>query len=200
LAAIEDLKGSIGGKTFLSSKKRIKQGTHVTSSADISCCRKKGGHPMIKFKRILFPTDFSPAADHALDFAISLALEHEATLVLVHIVEDIGFSSPSMLSSFPLNLEYEDGMEGQAKAELHKAVAAQLKRQLEVQERLGRGKPFVEILRIAKEEGVDLIVIPTRSKPDPKHTHLGSTAEHVVRLTPCPVLVVRNPEDNVIAH
>ena len=155
---------------------------------------------MIKFKRILFPTDFSVAAVHALDYAISFALEHEAKLVLVHVIEDIGFSSPSILSSFPLNLEYEDSMEGEAKAELHKAVAAQLKRQLEVQECLVRGKPFVEILRIAKEERVDLIVIPTRSKADPRHTHLGSTAEHVVRFSLCPVLVVRNPEDHVIAH
>ena len=152
---------------------------------------------MIKFKRILFATDFSPAAAHALDYAISLALEHEATLVLVHVIEDIGFASPFTLSSFPMNLEYQHGMDVQAKAELHKAVAPQLKRQLEVQERLAQGKPFVEIGRIAKEEAVDLIVIPTRSKPDPRHTHLGSTAEHVVRLAPCPVLVVRHPDDQI---
>jgi nucleotide-binding universal stress UspA family protein len=155
---------------------------------------------MIKFKRILFPTDFSPAAVHALDYAISLALEHEATLVLVHVIEDIGFASPFTLSSSPMNLEYQHGMEEKARATLQKAVAAQLKRQLEVQERLAQGKPFVEIVRIAKEEAVDLIVIPTRSKPDPKHTHLGSTAEHVVRLAPCPVLVVRHPDDQVITH
>jgi nucleotide-binding universal stress UspA family protein len=155
---------------------------------------------MIKFKRILFPTDFSPAAAHAMDYAISLALEHEAILVLVHVIEDIGFASPFTLSSFPVNLEYQHGMDVQAKAELHKAVAPQLRRQLEIQERLAQGKPFVEIGRIAKEEEVDLIVIPTRSKPDPKHTHLGSTAEHVVRLAPCPVLVVRHPEDQIIAH
>ena len=47
---------------------------------------------MIKFKRILFPTDFSPAADHALDYAISLALEHESNLIIVHVIEDIGFN------------------------------------------------------------------------------------------------------------
>jgi universal stress protein A len=155
---------------------------------------------MIRFKRILFPTDFSSAAAHALDYAISLALEHEARLVLVHVIEDIGFASPFTLSSFPVNLEYQHGMEGQARAELQKAVAAQLKRQLEVHERLAQGKPFVEIVRIAKEDAADLIVIPTRSKPDPKHTHLGSTAEHVVRLSPCPVLVVRPPDDHFITH
>ena len=41
---------------------------------------------MMKFKRILFPTEFSPAADHTSDYAISLELEHESTLILVHVV------------------------------------------------------------------------------------------------------------------
>lgn len=155
---------------------------------------------MIKFKRILFPTDFSPAAVHALDYAIALALQHEATLVLTHVIEDLGFASPYAVSSFPLNVEYQHGMEGTAKSHLQNSVAPQVRRQLEVREHLPQGKPFVEIIRIAKEEEVDLIVIPTRSKPDPKHVHLGSTAEHVVRLSPCPVLVVRHPEDKVTGH
>ena len=155
---------------------------------------------MIKFKRILFPTDFSPAAVHALDYAIALALQHDATLVLTHVIEDIGFSSPFGLSSFPITLEYQHGFEEGAKAHLHKAVSAQVRRQLEVRECLPQGKPFVEIIRIAKQEQVDLIVIPTRSKPDPKQVHLGSTAEHVVRLAPCPVLVVRHPDEQIAGH
>ena len=60
---------------------------------------------MIKFRRILFPTDFSPSALHALDYAISLALEHESSIFLVHVIEDIGFNSPFTLSSFPTTLE-----------------------------------------------------------------------------------------------
>jgi nucleotide-binding universal stress UspA family protein len=46
---------------------------------------------MTQFRRILFPTDFSPSALHALDYAISLALEHESRIFLVHVIEDIGF-------------------------------------------------------------------------------------------------------------
>ena len=155
---------------------------------------------MIKFKRILFPTDFSPAAVHALDYAIALGLQHEATLVLIHVIEDIGFASPFTLSSFPMNVEYQHGMEESAKSHLQSAVTPQVRRQLTVREHLPQGKPFSEIIRIAKQEEVDLIVIPTRSKPDPKHVHLGSTTEHVVRLAPCPVLVVRHPDDQVTAH
>lgn len=149
---------------------------------------------MIKFKRILFPTDFSPAAAHALDYAISLALEHEASLFLVHVIEDISFNSPFSLTSFPTTLEYQHGLDEQAKRELHKVVSPQLRRQIEVEDLLARGKPFVEIVRLAKEKSADLIVIPTHCKPGPKHTHLGSTSERVVRMSPCPVLVVRHPD------
>jgi nucleotide-binding universal stress UspA family protein len=149
---------------------------------------------MIKFKRILFPTDFSPAASHALDYAISLALEHEATLFLIHVIEDIGFNSPFTLSSFPTNVEYQHGMEERVKGELEKVISPQLKRQIPVEEYLTQGKPFVEIVRLAKEKKAELIVIPTHCKPGPKHTHLGTTSERVVRLAPCPVLVIRHPD------
>ena len=70
---------------------------------------------MIKFRRILFPTDFSPSASHALDYAISLALEHESRIFLVHVIEDIGFNTPFTLSSFPTTLEYHHGMEEKVK-------------------------------------------------------------------------------------
>jgi nucleotide-binding universal stress UspA family protein len=149
---------------------------------------------MIKFKRILFPTDFSPAATHALDYAISLALEHEASIFLVHVIEEMGFNSPFTLTSFPATVEYHHGMEERVKVELQKVISPQLKRQIFVEEILVRGKPFVEIIRVARDKNADLIVIPTHCKPGPKHTHLGSTSERVVRLAPCAVLVIRHPE------
>jgi nucleotide-binding universal stress UspA family protein len=66
---------------------------------------------MMKFKRIAFPTDFSAAASHALDYAISLALEHEASLILVHVVENIDFNSLFTLGLVPFTLEYRAGIE-----------------------------------------------------------------------------------------
>jgi nucleotide-binding universal stress UspA family protein len=154
---------------------------------------------MIKFKRILFPTDFSTAAAHALDYAISLALEHESTLILVHVVEDIGFNSPFTLGSAPVTVEYRVGIEEKVRQEMHKVIAAQIKRQVKVDEVMAWGRPFVEIVRIAKDKEADLIVIPTHSKTGPKHTHLGSTSARVVNLAVCPVLVIRHPDYEFIS-
>jgi nucleotide-binding universal stress UspA family protein len=149
---------------------------------------------MIKFKTILFPTDFSRSAEHALDYAISLAIEYESSILLAHVIEDISFNSPFTLSSFPTSLEYHHGMEEKVKEKLAAVISAQLKRQIHVEEVVLRGKPFVEIVRLAKERNVDLIVMATHSQTGIRHSQLGSTSERVVRKASCPVMVIRHPD------
>jgi nucleotide-binding universal stress UspA family protein len=149
---------------------------------------------MNHFKRILFPTDFSSAAGHALNYAISLALAHEGLILLVHVIEEINFSSPYSFGSRPVKVEYRHGIEEKAREELSKVISPQLKRQIQVEEILLKGEPFVEIIRTAREKNADLIVIPSHAHPGIKHSHLGSNAERVIRKASCPVLVIRHPE------
>ena len=54
-----------------------------------------------------------------------------------------------------------------------------------------KGKPFLEIIRFAKENDIDLIIIGTHGRSGLEHIIFGSTAEKVVRKAPCPVLSVR---------
>ena len=68
---------------------------------------------------------------------------------------------------------------------------------IETSQRLGT--PFEEIVKVAKEREVDLIVMATHGYTDLKHFFLGSTAERVVRLAPCPVLVVRWHERDFVS-
>ena len=56
------------------------------------------------------------------------------------------------------------------------------------------GKPFVEILRYAKEQNADMIVMATHGRGAISHLLMGSTAEKVVRKAPCPVLTVKHPK------
>ena len=53
------------------------------------------------------------------------------------------------------------------------------------------GNPYLEIVRLAEEESVDLIVLGTHGRTGLKHFLIGSVAEKVLRKAPCPVLVVR---------
>jgi nucleotide-binding universal stress UspA family protein len=54
-----------------------------------------------------------------------------------------------------------------------------------------RGTPFVEIVRYAREQNVDLIVMGTHGRTGLEHALIGSVTEKVVRKAPCPVLTVR---------
>jgi nucleotide-binding universal stress UspA family protein len=58
------------------------------------------------------------------------------------------------------------------------------------------GKPFNEIVEVAKDRGIDLIIIGTHGYTGLKHIQLGSTAEMVVRYAPCPVVVLPNRGSN----
>jgi nucleotide-binding universal stress UspA family protein len=59
-----------------------------------------------------------------------------------------------------------------------------------------KGRPFEEIRRLARAKSIDLIVVSTRGNTGLKHLLLGSTAERIVRYSPCPVLVVHPPAKN----
>ena len=61
----------------------------------------------------------------------------------------------------------------------------------DVEKAVVRGVPFVEIIRTAKEKNADMIVIGTHGRTGIDHMLFGSTAEKVVRKSPCPVLTVR---------
>jgi universal stress protein A len=149
---------------------------------------------MIKFKKVLFPTDFSLSASHALDYAVSLAIEHEAGIVLLHVIEDIPFNTSFTLTSFPTIIEYHHGMEERVKAELEREISPRLKRLLNVDEAVVKGRPYQEIIRVAREKDVDLIVIPAHREGKSRHRYVGSTTERVVSQASCPVLVIHQPE------
>ena len=149
------------------------------------------------FKRILFPTDFSPPAQHALKHAVSLALDHNAKIILVHVVEDIDFNAPFTLVSSPVIQAYHEEMENQVKKELANFISTEATPQIEVEKMVVTGKPFVEIVRIAQERMADLIVISTHGKTGRIYTLLGSTAARVISRTSCPVLVIRHPDVEV---
>ena len=77
---------------------------------------------------------------------------------------------------------------------LEKFVGEHLRPQVpEVVSRQVSGRPFVEIIRYAKEHEIDLIVIATHGHSGLTSMLLGSVTEKVVRKSPCPVLTVRTP-------
>lgn len=148
---------------------------------------------MTVIRRILVPTDFSDSARQALDWASTLAREFKAEILLLHVVENLTVGYASDLFPVPMAEVYEE-ISGYARSELAKLVQELRTGGVTVTERLAQGTPSAEIIRIAKEEGVDLIVVGSHGKGLLDHALFGSTTERVVRKAPCPVLTCRPPK------
>ena len=144
---------------------------------------------MINLKRILVPTDFSESARHALLYGTSFAREYEGELVLLHVVENLTVGYASDLFPVPM-AEVFDEISGYAKAELAKLGAEVKEKGIAVRELVVQGKPSAEIVRVAREETADMIVLGTHGKGMLDKALFGSTAERVIRRAPCPVLTV----------
>lgn len=141
-----------------------------------------------RMERILVPVDFSGASRQVLKYAVPLARQAGARIILLHVVEPI--ATPAF-AYYPLAMENDEVVA--AGYEQLKKLCAQEKIESALIERtlVRQGIPYHEITQVARTLKVDLIVIATRGNTGLKHVLLGSTAERVVRHATCPVFVVR---------
>jgi nucleotide-binding universal stress UspA family protein len=152
---------------------------------------------VINLKKILVPTDFSDGARHALTYGSSFAREYKAELLLLHVVETVAAPYASDLFPVPMAEVFEE-MSGYARTELEKLAALARERGVDVRTKVAQGKPSLEIMRIAREEETDMIVLGTHGKGVLDQALFGSTTERVVRKAPCPVLCVRLSEHEFV--
>ncbi|HET8645171.1 MAG TPA: universal stress protein [Vicinamibacteria bacterium] len=142
---------------------------------------------MIRLQRILVPTDFSDSARHALAYGLSFASEYGAQLLLLHVVEAVPAGYASELFPVPMAEVFQQ-VSSYARGELARLSAEAAQKGVSVRELVVQGKPSAEIVRVAREEAVDMIVLGTHGKGVLDKALFGSTTERVVRKAPCPVL------------
>ncbi len=148
----------------------------------------------LQISKILYPTDFSALALHALTYAKELAEMFEAHLHCLHVIDEAyqywTAVGPEMA---PVTPPVED-LTAMAEGQLQRFADEHLiGLKYPPVTKVVSGKPFAEIVVYAREKGVDLIVLATHGRGGLTHVLLGSTAEKVVRKAPCPVLTVRDP-------
>lgn len=146
---------------------------------------------MLSFQNILVPTDFSPDADVALEYAIDLAKPANAAIHLLHVYHFPTYSSAGLdiAYAYPVDLLEEVRKHAAARVEeIQKELRA---RGVTVESEIIEGSPALKIVECAEREKADLIVMGTRGLTGLKHVALGSVAERTLRLAPCPVLTVK---------
>ncbi len=153
---------------------------------------------MIQMKRILVPTDYSEFSQNAVRYGCELASRFEAELHLLYVMEDTTTMFPDPeVSMLPL-AEIVADQEKYAHQKLEATPESGLDDKIQVVRVVKQGNAFVEIVRYAKNEGIDLVVLGTHGRSGLAHALLGSVAEKVVRKAPCPVLTVHHPEHEFV--
>ena len=147
---------------------------------------------MKTFSTILFAYDFSEGSNNAFDYALSLAKQYSAKLLIVHVINEPvdlrGFYVPH-ISFENLEKEIAEGAE-QMMDRFCKENLAGFER---FEKYVITGVPYEEIIKKAAESGADLIIMGTHGRKGVDHLLFGSTAERVVRSANCPVMTVRLP-------
>ncbi len=153
---------------------------------------------MIDLKRILLPTDFSAYSEQAMTYACAFAEQFDAELHLLHVLQDLVAIVPEPGVAFPPPGDYMGEMKTSAEQALAQLPDPEWAAGRTIVRETRQGPPFLEIIRYAKEQEIDMIVLGTHGRGGLAHVLLGSVAEKVVRKAPCPVLTVRPGEHEFV--
>jgi nucleotide-binding universal stress UspA family protein len=140
------------------------------------------------FYRIVVPVDFSETSERAWALAQQVAGLSDAELVLVHVVPGTPlYSEGPFMDLTEVYAKRQRWAEGELAGWVEKARANGRRARVVVR----AGVPHAEILAAATDELADLVVIGTQGRGGLERALLGSVADRVIRLAPCPVLSVR---------
>jgi nucleotide-binding universal stress UspA family protein len=150
----------------------------------------------LRIKEILVPIDFSDCSRKALRYAIPLAKEHKAAITVAYVVPAISaaFGEYGAFDAAAITKE----MRERAERDLATLVVDEVRGVVAADTIVRTGSPAQEIIAIAERVPADMIVISTHGRTGLKHALLGSVTERVVRHAPCPVLVVRESERDIV--
>jgi nucleotide-binding universal stress UspA family protein len=150
---------------------------------------------MIDLKRILVPLDGSPLAEEALPLATTLAQKHKSQLILLRAWKLLPSPQGGARGHFYYYSHYYREVELYAYQEAKAYLQAQQddlqKQGFDVRILLGDTLPTQAIVAGTLTEDIDLIVMATHGRRGLARWLLGSVADEVVRLAPCPVLLIR---------
>ena len=140
---------------------------------------KERGH-VHHLSRILFCADFSENSERALRYAISATAEYDAELTLLHVLEGV-----------PSSAKTEEATAAAAER-LDQLIPPEGRKSLKIRTAARIGKPYAQIIQLAMEAQIDLVIMGVRGRGALDLAVFGSTTYRVMQLGSCPVLAVRS--------
>jgi len=140
-----------------------------------------------EFKTVLCGTDFSEASYCAVDYGLRFARNADGTLILTHVVH---VPAGDLLGEKAYTLNFQEA-EARVQALLQELYATRLDGYPKCELRVEVGDPAEQLLKLAGERRVDLMITATHGRAGLAHLVMGSVAEKIIRHAPCPVFVVR---------
>lgn len=174
---------------------------------------------VMKQKKVLVGCDFSPDSKLAFDYGLSLAQEYQAELYLTHVIkptEHIELKASDYITVIPgdyrawntldyFEIQKKVTKENREKiSQLHSRLERQLYFMIPEECRswctphtvILTGEPYKELIKYAKEQEINMIVLGIRGHTLWEKLMVGSTTDRVIRNAPCPVLAVRQMDEH----
>jgi len=144
-----------------------------------------------KYKKVLFCTDFSENADYAFDYAFGIAKRDGGLLYILHVIPHNPHQAFAENYINKEDLEkiqraIEEDLDNKFREHYVKKIGNKIKFEIVTKS----GREDNEILKFAKKENVDIIVMGTHGRTGIEHVFFGSVAEKVIRHSPFPVFII----------
>ncbi|MDA8402947.1 MAG: universal stress protein [Desulfobacteraceae bacterium] len=143
---------------------------------------------------ILCATDFSKLSEAVVSYGITLAKEFNAKLIVCHVVDFPAVSMYGEAVSEPI--DYQNRFMAYARAEIDRLVSGAA---IDYHALVAVGNTIDEITHLVDEHQADLVIVATHGRSGLKRFFLGSVTERLIRILPCPLLVLRGETDDAVA-
>ncbi|MGQ4556306.1 universal stress protein [Halobellus sp. GM3] len=145
------------------------------------------------YREILLATGGEVASDRAVEHAIELAAQHDATLHVLFVVDSDVYDAYSGDEYVDESEGPEHGLEEMGEEAVSEVAERARDRGVDAETHVRHGQPPETIVEFARESGVDVVVMGTRRRTDEYRSLLGSVTDRVLRLAEMPVTVVKTP-------
>ena len=151
--------------------------------------QKKRNRRSVRLNRIVVGTDFSETSGDALVYAVAFARRFGADLLLLNAIYPQYYATNADYLPFDYGSLLGETRRA-AEKDMDEIVKSVSFGDVSFQARIEEGHPGETLVKVAEEEGADLIVVSTHGRTGLPHVLVGSTTQHVVRHANCPVLVI----------